>query len=237
MKINKNKQLYNVSEVLENFKTVFGVSYTELEDLFNKYDKLIIDEKNIQAHIEGNSVHQPENRTISLANTKKGNEKNYQIFITSAFTDMGIEDEKSVKMYATKTLSMSESIDETNRVEIIEVRGKRLIKGSEPGNYVPVESEPLIEQKYFDFSENGNVSSMPNGMVTPDASSGNDDDFEAKENIILIKKPLELDSARVDMKAFSPTGITTDYKLYMCGIISMLVIIFVGIIIIKKKIM
>lgn len=72
MKINKNKQLYNVSEVLENFKTVFGVSYTELEDLFNKYDKLIIDEKNIQAHIEGNSVHQPENRTISLANTKKG---------------------------------------------------------------------------------------------------------------------------------------------------------------------
>ena len=55
------------------------------------------------------------------------NEKNYQIFTTSAFANMGIEDEKSVKMDATKILSVSDSLDETNRVEIIEVKGKRLI--------------------------------------------------------------------------------------------------------------
>ena len=131
-------------------------------------------------------------------------------------------------------------MDETNRVEIIEVKGKRLIKGSEPGNYVPVESEPLIQQKDESSSGiiiNGTGNGIGSGQVTPDAAPGNNNDFEPIENIILIKKPLELDSARADLKVLSPTGITVDYKLYMIGIVSMLTIVFVGIIIIKKKIM
>ena len=51
---------------------------------------------------------------------------------------MGVEERtREVKLHASKALSISNHIDEANHVEIVELTGGRIIKGSIPGNYVP----------------------------------------------------------------------------------------------------
>lgn len=68
--------------------------------------------------------------------------KNYHILTTEAFNGVSSGEEKSVKLYASKTLAVSDTIDETNHVEIIELTGNRAIKESVPGNYNPATSSP-----------------------------------------------------------------------------------------------
>ena len=69
---------------------------------------------------------------------------NYHILTTEAFEEVGAGSEKSIKLYATKALAVSDNIREENKVEILELTGKRTIKESIPGNYVP--SEKASEQ-------------------------------------------------------------------------------------------
>ena len=65
---------------------------------------------------------------------------NYHILTTEAFEEVGVGAEKAVKLYASKVLAVSDSIDEENKVEIIELTGKRRIEDSIPGNYIPSEA-------------------------------------------------------------------------------------------------
>ena len=66
----------------------------------------------------------------------------HSILTTETFEEVGTGSEKSVKLYATKVLATSDSIDEENRVEIIELTGKRTVKESIPGNYNPATNGP-----------------------------------------------------------------------------------------------
>ena len=61
----------------------------------------------------------------------------YHILTTDVFEEVGAASEKSEKLYATKYLAISDSIAESNKVEIIELTGKRTIHESEPGNNPP----------------------------------------------------------------------------------------------------
>ena len=67
---------------------------------------------------------------------------NYHILITEQFNDLNIGEEKTVNLYTTKYLAVSNSIDEKNSVEIIELSGGRTIKESIPGNYNPATNGP-----------------------------------------------------------------------------------------------
>lgn len=80
------------------------------------------------------------NSDVHTALTKNGENKTYYAYTTSAFEEVNIgEEPKSEKMYISKKLSISEDIKETNRVEIIEISGRRAITGAVPGNYNPSE--------------------------------------------------------------------------------------------------
>ena len=69
-------------------------------------------------------------------------EGNYHILTTKAFEEAETGSEKSVKLYASKALAVSDSITEENHVEVIELTGKRTIKESIPGNYNPANDGP-----------------------------------------------------------------------------------------------
>lgn len=62
---------------------------------------------------------------------------NYHILVSEVFEDVGSGNQKSITLYATKVLSSTDSINEDNRVEIIELTGKRTVKESIPGDYNP----------------------------------------------------------------------------------------------------
>jgi hypothetical protein len=62
---------------------------------------------------------------------------NYRILTTEAFKKVGTGSEKVVKLYTTRYLAISDSITEENKVEIIELTGKREIKDTIPGNNPP----------------------------------------------------------------------------------------------------
>ena len=66
----------------------------------------------------------------------------YHILTTNAFEDVGNGNEKTVKLYASKALAVSDSITEENHVEILELTGNRTIKESIPGNYNPAKDGP-----------------------------------------------------------------------------------------------
>lgn len=68
--------------------------------------------------------------------------ENYYILTTNAFENVTSGEEKSIKLYASKTLAVSDTIEEQNHVEVIELTGKRRIKESIPGNYNPATSNP-----------------------------------------------------------------------------------------------
>ena len=65
---------------------------------------------------------------------------NYHILTTTVFEDVGAGTQETIKLYATRTLASTDSIREENKVEILELSGKRTIKESIPGNYVPTEA-------------------------------------------------------------------------------------------------
>ena len=117
----------------------------------------------------------------------------YHIFYTTTFNEVEQGEEKSVKFYATKTLSVSDKTVETNRVEIIELSGGRSIKTSIPGNYIPTGS--------------------PTGEPDP-----------------------EPDTSVVKVVITPATGTTVNYVLYIIATVVTFVILVVGIVIIKKKI-
>lgn len=118
---------------------------------------------------------------------------NYHIFITNAFENVETGNQGEVKLYTTRYLAVTDAITEANRVEIIEVSGKRAIKESIPGNHVPSETEP------------------PGYVPEPDED-------------------------RVDLVITPPTGTTVNYVAYIIATLSTLVILVLGIVIIKKKI-
>lgn len=152
---------------------------------------------------------------VHKALTLKGKDQTYYAYTTNAFEDVEIGGEaKSEKMYVTKNLSISDSIDEINRTEVIEVAGKRTIKASIPGNYVPTDSEPTEQ------------------IV-------NDDEANIEENLQVYKTKYywqESDYGKAQLTIIPPTGATVDYTMYTIAAIAMLVILTVGIIIIKKKV-
>lgn len=62
----------------------------------------------------------------------------YHILLTEEFYELeNPGDSKTLKVYATKYLATSNSVEENNRVEIIELTGGRTIKEAIPGNYDP----------------------------------------------------------------------------------------------------
>ena len=84
----------------------------------------------------------------------------YTIFTTDAFKDVTAQDEKEVKLYASKVLSSSIDIREENDVEIIELTGKRTIKNAIPGNHNPAEAP-----KELDSAEAILVATAPTGLT------------------------------------------------------------------------
>lgn len=94
-------------------------------------------------------------------NVKNGLEsEKYTIFTTDAFKDVTAQDEKEVKLYASKVLSSSIDIREENDVEIIELTGKRTIKNAIPGNHNPAEAP-----KELDSAEAILVATAPTGLT------------------------------------------------------------------------
>ena len=152
---------------------------------------------------------------VNKALTSKGNDQTYYAYTTNAFEDVEIGGEaRSEKMYVTKTLSISDSIDEINRTEVIEVSGKRPITEAIPGNYVPTDSEPTEQ-----IVNNGETN--------------------AEENLQVYKTKYywqESDYGKAQLTIIPPTGVSVDYTIYIIAGIAMLVILTVGIIIIKKKV-
>jgi len=67
---------------------------------------------------------------------------NYKILITEQFNELSSGEEKTVKLYATKYLAISDAINEENHTEIIELLGGRTIREAIPGNYNPATSLP-----------------------------------------------------------------------------------------------
>ena len=62
---------------------------------------------------------------------------NYSIYVTTEFEGLGAGSAKTVKLYASRVLSTSSTIKETNRTEILEISGVRAILDSIPGDLVP----------------------------------------------------------------------------------------------------
>lgn len=113
---------------------------------------------------------------------------NYHIMTTEAFKDIGAGENGKVKLYATRALAVSTEIKEENKVEIIELEGKRIIKSSIPGDYVPSRSTS------------------------------------------------EQDESQVELVITPPTGENVNYVLYIIAGVATSVILVLGIVIIKKKI-
>lgn len=85
----------------------------------------------------------------------------YNILTTTAFEEVGAEETKSVKLYAAKYLAVNDKSDMDNRVEIIEITGKRTIKESIPGNYVPTEAANEQDEDKMDL-----LITRPTGSTT-----------------------------------------------------------------------
>jgi len=85
----------------------------------------------------------------------------YNIITTTAFEDVGAEGTKSVKLYAAKYLAVNDNSDMENRVEIIEITGRRSIKESIPGNYVPTEAANEQDEDKMDL-----LITRPTGSTT-----------------------------------------------------------------------
>ena len=67
---------------------------------------------------------------------------NYNVLTTKFEDGVRAGEEKSVKLYASKYLAMTDKTKEENIVEIIELEGTRTVKDSIPGNYEPLRDEP-----------------------------------------------------------------------------------------------
>jgi len=65
------------------------------------------------------------------------NSGNYKIMYTTGFNSLTRGSTQEVKLYVRKALAVTDSIEEKNRVEIIEYTGGRAIKDTIPGNYNP----------------------------------------------------------------------------------------------------
>ena len=74
---------------------------------------------------------------------------NYSILKTGEFEEVMYGSEKSVKMYTSKYLAVSDLNREDNTVEVIELSGVRTIKDSIPGNFNPdsLKSEPDTDEE------------------------------------------------------------------------------------------
>jgi hypothetical protein len=72
-------------------------------------------------------------------------EGDYKVFTTNQFEGLGPDEEKTIKLYTTKYLAISDIIIENNTAEIIELTGTRTAKGSILGNNIPNNPPPEPE--------------------------------------------------------------------------------------------
>ena len=91
-----------------------------------------------------NGVEQQVEKQLISEEVASDAKNGYTIAMTDYFyKDIGIRENLSVKIYASKLLASSaEDITLKNQVEIIETQGIRTVIGSIPGNYNPKTQEP-----------------------------------------------------------------------------------------------